>query len=165
MGYGGREQVERLLKLSRELDNMVFIPAYGVEIARYALTGADLLLSTPFPGWEASGTSQVKAGVDGVPSLSSRDGAGLELVEDGVNGWLFGSQPGELIDIKGDERAFKVDERDYASFIGKLERILDMFESRRGEYVEVMFNAYKSITPKVDIKRLLGEYYPEFMRG
>jgi starch phosphorylase len=107
----------------------------------------------------------MKAGANGVPSLSSRDGASLELIEDGVNGWLFGSQPEELIDIEGDERAFKVDERDYADFIGKLERILDMFESRRGEYVEVMFNAYKSITPKVDMKRLLGEYYPEFMRG
>jgi len=161
----GREQSERLLKLSRELNNMVFIPTYGVEIARYTLTGADLLLFTPFPGWEASGTSQMKAGVNGVPSLSSRDGASLELIEDGVNGWLFGSQPEELIDIEGDERAFKVDERDYADFIGKLERILDMFESRRGEYVEVMFNAYKSVTPKVDMKRLLGEYYPEFMRG
>jgi starch phosphorylase len=161
----GRGQAERLARLSRELDNIAFHPTYDVEIAKYSLTGADLLLFTPFPGWEASGTSQMKAGVNGVPSLTSRDGASLELVEDGVNGWFFGSQLEELIDIEGDERALKIDEQDYVDFVKRLEKILDMYENRREEYVEVAFNAYRSITPKADIKRLLREYYPELLGG
>ena len=159
----GRSQAERLAKLSRELNNIAFHPSYDVEIARYSLTGADLLLFTPFPGWEASGTSQMKAGANGVPVLSSRDGASLELIEDGVNGWLFGSQLEEFIDIEHDERALKIDEEDYKDLVKKLELALDMYENRREEYMEVAYNAYKSITPKADIRRLLKEYYPEFL--
>ncbi len=158
----GKQQARRFATLSRNLDNISFHPTYGVEIAKYSLTGADLLLFTPFPGWEASGTSQMKAGVNGVPTLSSRDGASLEIIDDGVNGWFFGSQPDEFIDIENDERALKIDEWDYKDLVEKLERILDMYENRRDEYVGVAYNAYKSITPKADVKRLLREYYPEF---
>jgi hypothetical protein len=50
-------------------------------------------------------------------------------------------------------------------FVKRLEKILDMYENRREEYVEVAFNAYRSITPKADIKRLLREYYPELLGG
>lgn len=161
----GRDIATRLVKLSRERDNIAFITSYDVSIARYTLTGADLLLFTPFPGWEASGTSHMKAGVNGVPTLSSRDGASLEIIEDGVNGWLFGSHIDEFIDIENDERAKSIDEEDYKDMVRKLETIIDMYESRREEYVKVAYNAYKTITPKADIKRLLKEYYPEFMNS
>jgi len=160
----GKAQAERFSRISGELDNIAFHPSYDLEIASYTVTGADLLLFTPFPGWEASGTSQMKAGVNGVPTLSSRDGASLELIEDGFNGWLFGSELEEFIDIERDERAHKIDEQDYQDLVKKLEHILNMYENRRDEYVEVMYNAYKSIKPKADMKRLLKEYYPEFLK-
>ena len=160
----GREIASRLARLSRELGNIVFHPTYDVDLARYIIAGSDLLLFTPFPGWEASGTSQMKAGVNGVPTLSSRDGASLELIEDGVNGWLFGVEAEDFIDIEGDERAQRIDEEEYRDMVRKLEKILELYEATvkggdRG-YAGIMYNAYKTITPKADMKRLLREYYP-----
>lgn len=162
----GKEMAVRLAKLSREVDNIAFHPSYDIDIAKYMITGSDLLLFTPFPGWEASGTSQMKAGVNGVPVLSSRDGASLEIIEDNVNGWFFGSHIEEFIDIDRDERAPRIDEEDYKDMVRRLTQILDLYETtRRGgeDYMNVAYNAYKTITPKADIRRLLKEYYPEFL--
>ncbi|MFN4046253.1 MAG: glycogen/starch/alpha-glucan phosphorylase, partial [Acidilobaceae archaeon] len=68
----GRSIAERLMRISREKRNIYFHPTYDTEIAYYAISGADLLLFTPFSGWEASGTSQMKAMANGTPVLSSR---------------------------------------------------------------------------------------------
>ena len=54
---------------------------------------------TPFSGWEACGTSYMKALVNGIPVLSSRDGGVIEIVEDGVNGRLFGEDIHDFTNI------------------------------------------------------------------
>lgn len=161
--HWGRDYAERLAKLSRELDNLFYIPSYGVELARIILSGSDLLLFTPFPGWEASGTSQIKAGINGVPTLSSRDGASLEIIEHGVNGWLFGSEPSEFIDIYSDPRAENIDEGDYSDMLKTLMKVIEIYENDREKYMEISYNAYKKARETGDIRRLLKQYYPEFL--
>ncbi|MEM4815292.1 MAG: glycogen/starch/alpha-glucan phosphorylase [Ignisphaera sp.] len=161
----GREQAQLFAKFSRVIPNFYFHPSYGMEFAYYALSGSDLLLFTPFSCWEASGTSMMKAGVNGVPTLSSRDGASLELIEDGVNGWLFGEELKEFIDIERNARASELDEKDYRDFLKKLLDIIDLYNSDRGKFTEVAYRAYKTFTPYVDMKRLLKQYYPEFVES
>ncbi len=155
----GRSITEKLMRISRGKNNIYFHPTYDTEIAYYAISGADLLLFTPFPGWEASGTSQMKAMANGTPVLSSRDGASLEFIEDNVNSWLFGSDLDEFINIEEDEKAKKIDEDDYKDMLGKLHKIIDLYESRRLEYNEISYRAYKE-APKLSIERLLKQYYP-----
>jgi len=64
--------------LSLKLRNVVYIPDYNLEVAKILVKASDLWLFTPFSGWEACGTSYMKALVNGVPVLSSRDGGVLE---------------------------------------------------------------------------------------
>lgn len=159
----GRGYAERLAKLSRELDNLFYTPSYGVELARIILSGSDLLLFTPFPGWEASGTSQIKAMINGVPTLSSRDGASLEIIEHGVSGWLFGSELDEFIDIDNNPRIKNIDESDYRDMLKTLMEIIEIYENDRERYMEISYEAYKRAREIGDIKRLLRQYYPEFL--
>ncbi len=157
----GKEMATTFSRYSRALPNFFYYPSYGTEFAYYALSSSDLLLFTPFSCWEASGTSMMKAGANGVPTLSSRDGASLELIVDGVNGWFFGKELTEFIDIESEE-ARRIDEEDYRDFVKKLEYIIDLYERDKTKYYEIAYNAYKTFTPVVDITRLLKQYYSEF---
>ncbi|MCS7111488.1 MAG: glycogen/starch/alpha-glucan phosphorylase [Ignisphaera sp.] len=161
----GRRQAQLFAKFSRVIPNFYFHPSYGTDFAYYTLSGSDLLLFTPFSCWEASGTSMMKAGVNGVPTLSSRDGASLELIEDGVNGWLFGEELNEFIDIERDTRASEIDGKDYRDFVKKLLNIVNLYNSDREKFMEIAYSAYKTFTQRTSMERLLEQYYHEFMEG
>ena len=73
----------------------IFVPNYSTEIAEILTAGADVWLNTPLVGFEACGTSGMKAGLNGVLSLSTRDGWVYEVTPDEV-GWVVNdSQNGE----------------------------------------------------------------------
>jgi len=57
--------------------------------------GADVWLNTPLPPLEASGTSGMKAALNGVPSLSVLDGWWIEGCIEGVTGWAIGDTAGK----------------------------------------------------------------------
>ncbi|MEM0025670.1 MAG: glycogen/starch/alpha-glucan phosphorylase [Zestosphaera sp.] len=151
----GKMYAREFLRLSRKYENVVYLNNYGLEDAKYLLRGSDLLLFTPFPGWEASGTSFMKAGVNGVPTLASRDGAVLEMIKDGYNGWLFGKDISEFIDIYTDHRANEVDEEEYREFSKKLNEIINMYFNEPEKYLKVSINAAKTFVRLADIRNTL----------
>ncbi len=159
--HDGLEYARGFRRLHLRLNNVVYIHDYDVEKAISILRGSDLLLFTPFSGWEACGTSYMKALVNGVPILSSRDGGVLELVEDNVNSWLFGEDLREFINIYTDEKAKEIDERDYQEFEKKLLEIINIYLNEPDKYWEISYNAYKTVPDKVDIKNVLKKYYFE----
>jgi starch phosphorylase len=120
-------------------------------------------LFTPFPGWEASGTSFMKAGVNGVPTLASRDGAAVEMISDGFNGWLFGSDIRYPIDLYSNT-ASEIDQRDYVSLYDSFKKIIDVYENNFDYYLEIMINTLKTFSKDADINRVLRQYYPEYFR-
>ena len=72
---------------SDELSGRVFfLDDYDIELARILVQGVDLWLNTPMRGQEASGTSGMKAGMNGVLNLSVPDGWWAES-DDGDHGW------------------------------------------------------------------------------
>jgi glycogen phosphorylase len=90
----GRQHIANIHNWARELGDavpVVFIPDYRLEIARRVISGVDLWLNTPRPPLEASGTSGMKAALNGVPSLSVLDGWWVEGCEEGVTGWAIGN--------------------------------------------------------------------------
>ncbi|MEM1842899.1 MAG: glycogen/starch/alpha-glucan phosphorylase, partial [Ignisphaera sp.] len=111
---------------------------------------------TPFPGWEACGTSYMKAALNGVPTLSSRDGGALEFIVDGVNGWFFGSEINEFINIYSDTRVNDIDKVEYKEFREKLIDVLKSYGSVK--YKEIALNVLKS-SERFSIKRVLSELY------
>ena len=89
----GKRSIERLHAIARELEGaipVVFLPGYDMASARLLVSGVDVWLNTPQRPLEASGTSGMKAALNGVPSLSVPDGWWLEGCIEGVTGWSIG---------------------------------------------------------------------------
>ena len=79
---------------------VVFLPDYGMTLAGLLVAGTDIWLNTPEPPNEASGTSGMKAALNGVPSVSTLDGWWLEGHIEGVTGWGIGRDSVKASDVK-----------------------------------------------------------------
>ncbi len=152
---GGKEIIHRIHGAARELGDhikTVYIPDYEMALAKLVTSGVDLWLNTPEPPQEASGTSGMKAALNGVPSLSVLDGWWIEGHVEGVTGWAIGPDP--------DERPEKADAaKDAASLYAKLEElILPLFYKRKDRYQQVMRSAIALNGSFFNTQRMLQEY-------
>lgn len=83
---------EELYRKSGGLVNLVFIPNYDMNIAKKLVAGVHCWLNSPKRPLEASGTSGMKAAMNGVPNVSIMDGWWVEGYHDGATGWKFGHE-------------------------------------------------------------------------
>jgi starch phosphorylase len=86
--------IREIVQLSRDPDlfgRLIFVEDYGMQVARELVQGVDLWLNTPRRGEEACGTSGMKAGINGVLSLSILDGWFDEAYEY-TGGWAIGDR-------------------------------------------------------------------------
>jgi glycogen phosphorylase len=93
----GKHLIEQLYAHARDLAgaiSVVYLPDYNIELAQALTAGADVWLNTPLPPLEASGTSGMKAALNGVPSLSVLDGWWIEGCIEGVTGWAISDGTG-----------------------------------------------------------------------
>jgi glycogen phosphorylase len=91
----GKEAIRRLLQLCKDLRGRitcVFLPNYDMKIAQAMVSGVDVWVNTPLPPMEASGTSGMKAALNGVLNLSVLDGWWIEACVEGVTGWSIGNE-------------------------------------------------------------------------
>lgn len=91
----GKELIRQIISQGKALApdvQFVFLPNYDMNLAKYLVSGVDLWLNTPRPPLEASGTSGMKAAVNGVPSLSVLDGWWIEGCIEGRTGWAIGKK-------------------------------------------------------------------------
>jgi starch phosphorylase len=98
----GKELIERITAAARALSGdvrVIYLDEYGMGIARLLVAGVDLWLNTPVAPHEASGTSGMKAALNGVPSLSVLDGWWVEGHVEGVTGWGIGPDHGPAADV------------------------------------------------------------------
>lgn len=85
----GKKMIQELIDFRQKYqveDRFVFLENYDLHTARYLLWGSDVWLNTPYRPMEASGTSGIKASLNGVLNLSVLDGWWVEGY-DGTNGW------------------------------------------------------------------------------
>ncbi|MBN1141852.1 MAG: alpha-glucan family phosphorylase, partial [Deltaproteobacteria bacterium] len=90
----GKRILQRICNLScdpKMAGRIAFVEDYDEQIAQYMVHGVDVWLNNPIPPMEASGTSGMKAALNGVPQLSIADGWWLEGFNGG-NGWIFGEK-------------------------------------------------------------------------
>jgi len=88
----GQDLIRRVVQMAKDPrfeGHVAYVEDYDMELARYLLAGADVWVNMPRPPMEASGTSGMKAAVNGVPNLSVLDGWWPEGFN-GRNGWGFG---------------------------------------------------------------------------
>jgi glycogen phosphorylase len=92
---GGKSLIREVLETSSRYGcdalRIVYVPNYDMEWAHLITSGVDLWLNTPQRPQEASGTSGMKAALNGVPSLSVLDGWWVEGCIEGVTGWSIAS--------------------------------------------------------------------------
>jgi starch phosphorylase len=88
---GGRAIVARLARHAQDHPGrIVFLENYDIAVARLLTRGCDVWLNNPIRPLEASGTSGMKAALNGVPNLSILDGWWAEGCRHGENGWAIG---------------------------------------------------------------------------
>ena len=130
---------------------LVYLEDYDMRLARMLTAGSDLWLNTPQPPLEASGTSGMKAALNGVPSLSVLDGWWIEGCIEGVTGWAIGANSG--LDTDDDRAA------DARALYDKLEHaVLPLYYWNRGGYVDVMRHAIALNGSFFNTERMLDQY-------
>jgi starch phosphorylase len=99
----GKRLIEHLHAMARSLADAIpiaYLPNYDLDAARLLVAGVDVWLNTPLPPLEASGTSGMKAAINGVPNLSILDGWWIEGCIEGVTGWGVASTGDAAADAK-----------------------------------------------------------------
>lgn len=86
------DRQEELYTKSNGLASLIFIPNYDMAIAKMLVSGVHAWLNCPKRPLEASGTSGMKAAMNGVPNISIMDGWWVEGYHDGATGWKFGHE-------------------------------------------------------------------------
>ncbi len=90
---GGKAIVARLARAQHDHPGrVVFLENYDMAVARLLTRGCDVWLNNPVRPLEASGTSGMKAALNGLPNLSILDGWWAEGCRHGVNGWAIGGE-------------------------------------------------------------------------
>jgi starch phosphorylase len=145
------------LAMDREFQGRIaFVEDYDIHMAHYLTQGVDVWLNTPRRLQEASGTSGMKAALNGVLHLSVRDGWWYEGY-DGANGWVIGDDV-EAYDPNGE------DESDAAALYRLLEEeIVPLYYDRDrlgvpNGWVRMIKEAINSIVPRFCTRRMLKEY-------
>ncbi|MBX3388718.1 MAG: alpha-glucan family phosphorylase [Phycisphaeraceae bacterium] len=157
--FQGKEIIQRIVERLRELApgiQGVFIQNYDITLAKHLVSGVDLWLNNPVIPLEASGTSGMKAALNGVPSLSTADGWWLEGCVEGVTGWTIGR---DSFEVNAVAHAATPPEEDAASIYKHLENdILPMYYHDRAMWTQVMRHAIALNGSQFNSNRPMSEY-------
>ena len=126
-----------------------------MQIGRYLVQGCDVWLNTPQKPMEASGTSGMKAAINGVVNFSILDGWWPEAYRGG-NGYVIGGQ-----DFQNQDEQNRYDAESLYKILET--EIRPLFYKRNAENIplewcEVIKNSIKTVTPQFSARRMLKEY-------
>jgi starch phosphorylase len=149
---GGKALIRAIFQAAealRDTVQVVYLEEYDMALAKYLCAGVDLWLNTPQKPAEASGTSGMKAALNGVPSLSILDGWWIEGNVEGVTGWAIGDS------WETESNPAK----ETASLYDKLERVvLPMYYTRPIEFAKVMRSVIALNGSFYNAQRMLSQY-------
>ncbi len=155
----GKHNIQKVYR--RAIDSMfagriAFVDDYDLHVAHFLVQGCDVWLNNPRKPLEASGTSGMKASINGVPNLSIGDGWWAEGYS-GKNGWLIDGRPHST-----DHDA--VDAADAESLYQLLEReVVPTFYDRDAQgipraWCAIVRQAILTVTPRFSARRMVKEY-------
>ncbi len=155
----GKALIKEIYALSRspEFAGKIFLlENYDMHMARHAVSGVDVWLNTPIRPHEASGTSGMKAALNGVPNCSILDGWWAEGYN-GENGWAIGEER----EYQDQETQNEADANDLYNVLER--EIIPMYFERDGagvprRWVQVMKSAIMTCAPRFSMSRQVKEY-------
>lgn len=150
----GKEIAANLVAMSKKYPKAVaFLENYDMEIGAALTRGSDVWLNNPRRPKEASGTSGMKAAMNGSLNVSILDGWWPEACKHGVNGWQIGDGFESKDETKQDnhdrEALYKV----------LLEEVVPTYYENRDKWVEMMRASILSTKKEFSVQRMLEEYY------
>ncbi|NKQ37388.1 MAG: glycosyltransferase family 1 protein [Chloroflexi bacterium] len=158
----GKALIQEIYNLSKHNQlggRIAFIEDYNMHMARYLTQGVDVWLNNPIRPREASGTSGMKAALNGVPNLSVLDGWWVEGYN-GANGWVVGNEH----DFENEAARDNFDANSIYQILE--DEIVPLYYSRdrdgvpRG-WAEVMRESIRSNAPYFSAQRMVKEYTSE----
>ena len=151
----GKEIIKRIFHAKESLKaniKIAYLENYDMEIGKLITSGVDVWLNTPQPPLEASGTSGMKAALNGVPSLSVLDGWWIEGYIDGITGWSIG-EAGRGAEASSDWS------NDALSLYNKLENIvIPLFYHDRDRFIEMMRSSIALNGSFFNTQRMMLQY-------
>lgn len=150
---GGKQLIKALHRIAHELEGVikvVFLPDYTMQIAQTLVSGVDLWLNTPLRPMEASGTSGMKASLNGVPNLSVLDGWWIEGCIEGITGWAV-----------GDHNATSEDSDATSLYLKLEETVLPLYYKDPAGWLTVMKNAVSKNASIFNSHRMMRRYATE----
>jgi len=149
----GKEIIRQIVSKSKAMFGkvkIIYLENYNMWLGRMITSGVDVWLNTPLRPNEASGTSGMKATLNGVPNLSVLDGWWAEGCKNGVNGWAVGD-PEHPDDEKDADHLYSVLENS----------VIPTFYNDRNKWISMMKEAIKT---GVDFTahRMIMEYNQKF---
>ncbi|HEY2336780.1 MAG TPA: alpha-glucan family phosphorylase [Burkholderiales bacterium] len=162
----GQELIRSLAHMARQEEfegRILFVEGYDLHIARRLVSGVDVWLNNPVHPLEASGTSGMKAGMNGAINLSILDGWWDEGY-DGENGWAIKPASPELDPHQRDR------EESRSLYEILQDRVIPLYYSRVNgaqgsfspEWTRMAKRSMASLLPRYDASRMLGEYVSKF---
>jgi glycogen phosphorylase len=149
----GKAMVTRIVRTIRQWpDAAVFLENYDMGLARLLTRGADVWLNTPRPPLEASGTSGMKAALNGVLHCSTLDGWWPEGCEHGVTGWAIGNG------VEG-EGAEDLDARDHTSLLRIIETEMLPAYADRPRWLAMMRASVRMAAERFSAARMVRDYF------
>jgi len=160
----GKLLVQRIVQASRDerfRGRLVFLDNYDVEIARLLVQGSDVWMNTPRRPQEASGTSGMKATLNGALHLSELDGWWDEAYEPGI-GWALGE--GLSGDLVGE--AHDAAEAKQLMDLLEFEILPEFFERNEHghpeRWLDRVARSIQSMAPRFSAQRMVREYAERF---
>src|SRR3989440_7990967 len=154
---GGKDIIRRIFhakKALRKAVPVVFLDDYNLELGGRITSGVDVWLNTPQFPLEASGTSGMKAALNGVPSLSILDGWWVEGHIEGVTGWCIGESRRSAAGSAPTDNAAEAE-----SLYNQLEDvILPMYYNDRAKFLAVMQHAIAINGSFFNTQRMVQQY-------
>ncbi len=150
----GKLIVKNLVAMSRKYPKaVVFLENYDISIGRMLTRGSDIWLNNPKRPLEASGTSGMKAAMNGVLNLSILDGWWPEACVHGVTGWQFGDGFEHEEEHKQDAHDLK------ALYKVLLEEVIPTYYENKSAWMDMMRESILQTKEPFAVKRMLEEYY------
>ncbi len=149
---GGKAIIRHIFEAAAALAGavrVIYLENYDMALGKLLCSGVDVWLNTPLPPQEASGTSGMKAALNGVPSFSVLDGWWIEGHVEGVTGWSIGRE--DAADHDGAAEA--------ASLYDKLEKvILPLYYKEPERFAQVMRSAIALNGSFFNTQRMVSQY-------
>ena len=153
---GGKALIKKIIDIIARIKGtvpMVYVPNYDIYRAKLMTAGCDIWLNTPLPPMEASGTSGMKAALNGVLNFSVLDGWWLEGHIEGLTGWSIGSRPEPGDASLADPQA------EAADLYAKLEeKIILTYYNRPDEWDEMMAHTIALNGSFFNSHRMVSQY-------